>query len=157
MKLRLLVVAGAAVLAGCNFSEGERTVFQNADGQVSIVRSMSTISEEGNLVTASCIALPEAFSGDISVLIDGTEYDTENGMTVEFNTVPGSLENTEITSLFPISGYSWHCYSDIERYYVSGNGGTITYTFSPDSDNQLVFTSIGLVNFSHVGTYIMEL
>ncbi|WP_430460638.1 hypothetical protein ACQUQU_15660 [Thalassolituus sp. LLYu03] len=144
---RLLLVLSAGLASGCWYSPGERSVFWEEDGSVTIERSMTAdLLDVENWQTGSCIAVPSDWTGDITVSISGTQQ--SGGVEQAFTATSAAYDagTTEIAGLLPLPDLTWHCYADIARDYGPDSTGTITYQLMPESDAATVVTTIGVLS-----------
>tara|TARA_Y100001001_G_scaffold148766_1_gene157975 strand:+ start:3170 stop:4960 length:1791 start_codon:yes stop_codon:yes gene_type:complete len=132
-----------ATFSGYKFYDGQRTVIQNPEGQASVVRTMESGDQANELMLSGCIALPSGFSGELSVSFSGTSHDLYEDTDIEFISVAESFDSAELTTALPLTGYEWHCYEDSERHYAATNRSSVEFAFTPESDDQLIFTSLG--------------
>ncbi|MGF1686109.1 hypothetical protein L4C36_05365 [Photobacterium japonica] len=147
MKKKVLLITMMSALSGCNYGNGERSLFWDDEDSVTITREM--VSEESGLWTVgACIAIPAHWERNaISVSATGTHQ--VNGERVSFNAVPTLFEagSEQIADLYALPDYQWACYTDIERDYAGDiDSGSITYHLSPESDDATIFTTMGVIS-----------
>ena len=146
MARKLSLILGASVLSGCYVDGGDRTYLTDLESATEIQRQAYMSGAPGSMSAAmvGCVALPEDFSGQISVFGEGTYEDEATGQTEFLVVPPESSEKTgSIELALPIGGYEWTCYVDISRNYTSDTDGVFTYSIIPDRDNLMVFTAFG--------------
>lgn len=148
MKRFPFALLATVYLSGCYFSPGERTVFWDSDGTVTIERYglNNGSSDEGEWQTAACIALPDSWTNPVSVNVSGTAQ--IDNVSTAFTAIGANYADgaAEISGFYSIEGYSWQCVSDIARQFAEGDVGEVQWSFTPEADNTLVYTSFGAIS-----------
>jgi len=145
LKKIVAIISGITILAGCDFDNGERTIFWNDDNRSVIERTISA-SSDGNETVASCIAVPTDWDNEITVIATGSHQ--VNGETQTLEIIPEVYPEgvTKLAEFYGLAEHTWHCYSDIDRDYLTTDSGKITFSLTPQSDNAMVYTTIGTVS-----------
>ena len=144
LKKIALLISGITILAGCDFDSGERTVFWGKDNIASIERAISG-SSDGIQTIASCIAVPTAWDSVISVTASGSHQVNGETQGIEITPEPFPEGVTKIAEFYGLAEHTWHCYSDIARDYLNTDTGKVQFIFTPQSDNSMIYTTIGTV------------
>ncbi|WNC72711.1 hypothetical protein RGQ13_01650 [Thalassotalea psychrophila] len=145
MKKLLFLIAVIATLSGCRYGNDKRSIFWDDQNRVSITRQIEAESSD-NWTLASCIAVPSAWDTPLTVNINGS-YQVEN-ITTKLDTIPETYSDgvIEMSTHYPMPGYDWHCYIDVARDFADTDEGEIEFSFAPEEEVSVVYTSIGVVS-----------
>ena len=151
MKRLLLCVSAPLLLTACNIESVPPTEFTDESERAHITRSFNNTDVEALEGTAtSCIALPSAVSGSLSV--SATLFD-DVGTALRALTLTPSPDVA--AGEWELSNYEWHCYEAALMSLEPGERGQVDYTFTVDSPETRVFTNLILVD-SESGSYITK-
>ncbi len=143
MKLRMYAAATTALLSGCYFDSADLTINHDSEGGVSIVRTMGSTSVDSSepTDTAGCIALPDSWTGTVSISVSGT------AQGADFTTTPAADSSLSLSmnNDRPVIGYEWQCFAD-SRTYSADDRGEAVFSLTPGLPTMTVLTSIGVVS-----------
>jgi hypothetical protein len=127
-------------LAGCIISTGERTV-DIGSSSAAIIERTATL-DDGTEAVAGCVAQPSAWASPVVQLSGSAQV---GDATVEFSVSPAEYSEgvTYLDSTRKMNGYAWFCYKDDARDYMDNDAVKVTWTLTADSDQAMVFTTIG--------------
>ncbi|WOH36003.1 hypothetical protein RI844_11535 [Thalassotalea fonticola] len=145
MKNLLLLIVTLTTLSACKYGNDKRSIFWDEQNNVSIIRQIESESND-NRTLASCIAMPSTWDTVLTVNAKGS-HQVESA-TIEFDIVPDTYSDgvIEMNSHYPMPGYDWHCYIDVARDFADTDKGEIQFTFAPEENISMVYTSIGVVS-----------
>jgi hypothetical protein len=138
-----------------NYDLGERTLDRDEAQTVTLERNMKA-SDERTDTLASCIAQPSDWAEPSSVVMSGTAQVQESPQA--FNVAASRYTEGEaiINPLQALQGYTWYCYTDEARDYDAqydenyietyADTGKVSYTLTPEADDALVYTTIGMID-----------
>ncbi len=153
LKTSLVMLSLTALLG--NYDLGERTL--NTDGAATQIIERKMVASDDRIDTlAGCIAQPSDWLEPANVAIAGTAQ--VDGSTQEFSSLPSRYTEGEATinGQNAIDTYTWYCYIDEARDYgyeadenwdvIYADGAKMSYTLTPEADNQTVFTTLGMID-----------
>ncbi len=129
-----------ASLAGCIIDSGERTVDTGATSTAVIERA-ATLDSSSEAV-AGCVAQPSTWAAP-AVQLTGSAQ--EGDASVEFDVTPAEFPDgvAHLNTTRKMNAYTWFCYKDATREYTDGDTVKVRISFSVDSDQATVFTTVG--------------
>lgn len=124
--------------------------FSTSTSKVIALPKKKTKVEQQDL---ACVSQPSSWV-EPQPIAKGTAFNTETKETYSYIHTPVSHTDGEtVVNLYhPRAGYTWYCYKDEKRDYLSDNTGEITFTLSTKKEEALILTTIAVENPTAAGT-----